>query len=61
LVAASAAHGDEHEAVVGEHDWRRKTVEKRLREMFSHLAKEVNLVDELVAERRAEARREDTK
>jgi hypothetical protein len=28
--------------------------------MFSHIPKEVSLVDELLAERRAEARREET-
>lgn len=37
---------------------RRETIEKRLWEMFSHIPKEVSLVDELIAERRAEARRE---
>jgi AbrB family looped-hinge helix DNA binding protein len=39
---------------------RRETIEKRLWEMFSHIPKEVSLVDELLAERRAEARREET-
>ena len=38
---------------------RRETIEKRLWVMFSHIPKEVSLVDELIAERRAEARRED--
>ncbi|MEA3292536.1 MAG: AbrB/MazE/SpoVT family DNA-binding domain-containing protein [Pseudomonadota bacterium] len=37
---------------------RRETIEKRLWEMFSSIPKEVSLVDELIAERRAEARRE---
>ncbi|WP_040662609.1 AbrB/MazE/SpoVT family DNA-binding domain-containing protein [Nitrococcus mobilis] len=38
---------------------RREAIEKRLWAMFSHIPKEVSLVDELIAERRAEARRED--
>ena len=37
---------------------RRETVEKRLRERFRHIPGEVSLVDELIAERRAEAARE---
>lgn len=37
---------------------RRETIEKRLWEMFSSIPKEVSLVDELIAERRAEARHE---
>lgn len=37
---------------------RRETIERRLWEMFSHIPKEVSLVDELIAERRAEAKRE---
>lgn len=38
---------------------RRETIEKRLWDMFSHIPKEVSLVEELIAERRAEARREE--
>ena len=38
---------------------RREGIERRLWAMFSHIPKEVSLVDELIAERRAEARRED--
>ena len=38
---------------------RRESIEKRLWEMFSQIPKEVSLVDELIAERRAEAQRED--
>ena len=38
---------------------RREAIERRLWEMFSHIPKEVSLVDELIADRRAEARRED--
>ena len=34
---------------------RRETVEKRLRERFRHIPKDVSLADELIAERRAEA------
>lgn len=37
---------------------RREAVEKRLLEMFLHIPKDVSLVDELIAERREEARRE---
>lgn len=37
---------------------RREAIEKRLWDMFSHIPKDVSLVDELIAERRAEARRE---
>lgn len=37
---------------------RRETIEKRLWEMFSHIPKDISLVDELIAERRAEAQRE---
>jgi len=37
---------------------RREAIESRLWEMFSHLPREINLVDELIAERRSEARRE---
>ena len=37
---------------------RRETIEKRLWEMFSHIPRRVSLVDELIAERRADARRE---
>jgi len=36
---------------------RREAIERRLWEMFSHIPKEVSLVDELIADRRAEARR----
>lgn len=39
---------------------RRETIEKRLWEMFSRIPGEVSLVDELITERRADARREDT-
>jgi AbrB family looped-hinge helix DNA binding protein len=38
---------------------RREAIEKRLWGMFSQIPKEVSLVDELIAERRAEARREE--
>jgi AbrB family looped-hinge helix DNA binding protein len=38
---------------------RREAIEKRLWDMFSHIPKEISLVDELIAERRAEARREE--
>ncbi len=34
---------------------RRETVEKRLRERFRHIPRDVSLVDELIAERRNEA------
>ena len=37
---------------------RRETVEHRLRERFRHVPRDVNLADELIAERRAEAKRE---
>jgi AbrB family looped-hinge helix DNA binding protein len=37
---------------------RREAIERRLWDMFSHIPKEISLVDELIAERRAEARRE---
>ena len=37
---------------------RREAIESRLWGMFSHLPREINLVDELIAERRSEARRE---
>lgn len=37
---------------------RREAIEKRLQERFRHIPKDVNLVDELIAERRAEAARE---
>ncbi len=37
---------------------RRETVERRLRERFRHVPRDVNLADELIAERRAEAKRE---
>ena len=37
---------------------RREVIEKRLWELFSHIPKDVSLVDELIAERREEARRE---
>ncbi len=37
---------------------RRETVERRLRERFRHVPRDVNLVDELIAERRADAERE---
>lgn len=35
---------------------RREAIESRLWEMFSHLPQEINLVDELIAERHSEAR-----
>jgi AbrB family looped-hinge helix DNA binding protein len=38
---------------------RREAVEQRLWAMFAQIPKEVSLVDELIAERRAEASRED--
>jgi len=38
---------------------RRETVEKRLRGRFRHIPADVSLVDELIAERRAEAAGED--
>jgi len=34
---------------------RREVVEKRLRERFRHISKDVSLANELIAERRAEA------
>lgn len=37
---------------------RRETVERRLRERFRNVPRDVSLADELIAERRAEAKRE---
>ena len=37
---------------------RREAIEKRLMDRFRHIPKEVSLVDELIAERRAEAAKE---
>ncbi len=37
---------------------RREAIEKRLQDRFRHIPKEVGLVDELIAERRAEAVKE---
>lgn len=37
---------------------RREAIEQRLWELFAHIPKDVSLVDELIAERREEARRE---
>ena len=37
---------------------RRETVERRLRERFKHVPRDVDLADELIAERRSEAERE---
>ena len=37
---------------------RRETVERRLRERFRYVPRDVNLADELIAERRAEAEQE---
>ena len=37
---------------------RRETVERRLRERFRHVPRDVSLADELIDERRAEAERE---
>ncbi len=37
---------------------RRETVERRLRERFSHIPDHISLVDELIHERRAAGRRE---
>lgn len=37
---------------------RRETVERRLRERFKHIPRDVSLADELIAERRVEAERE---
>lgn len=38
---------------------KRETVLRRLRQRFAHIPPGVSLADELIAERRAEARRED--
>ena len=38
---------------------RREAIERRLQDRFRHIPSEVSLVDELVAERRAEAAREE--
>jgi len=38
---------------------RREAVVKRLQGLFAHIPKDVSLVDELIAERREEAARED--
>ena len=37
---------------------RREAIEKRLQDRFRHIPKNVSLVDELIAERRAEAAKE---
>jgi bifunctional DNA-binding transcriptional regulator/antitoxin component of YhaV-PrlF toxin-antitoxin module len=37
---------------------RRETVERRVRQCFAHIPKEVSFADELIAERREEAKRE---
>lgn len=37
---------------------RRELVERRLRDRFKHIPKDVSLVDELIGERRSEATRE---
>jgi AbrB family looped-hinge helix DNA binding protein len=37
---------------------RREAIEKRLQDRFRHISGEVSLVDELIAERRAEAAKE---
>ena len=37
---------------------RREAVEKRLHQRFAHIAKDVSLADELIRERREEAKRE---
>jgi AbrB family looped-hinge helix DNA binding protein len=37
---------------------RREAIEQRLWKLFAHIPKDVSLVDELIAERREEARRE---
>jgi AbrB family looped-hinge helix DNA binding protein len=37
---------------------RREAIEQRLWDMFSHIPERVSLVDELIAERRADAKRE---
>jgi AbrB family looped-hinge helix DNA binding protein len=36
----------------------RENVERRIRERFAHIPSDVDLADELIADRRAEARRE---
>ena len=38
---------------------RREALERRLQERFAHIPSDVSLVDELIAERRAEAEREE--
>lgn len=38
---------------------RREAIEQRLWQMFSDIPKDLSLVDDLIAERRAEAQRED--
>jgi len=48
----------ENESLVLE---RRESIERRLWEMFSHIPRDVDLVDELIAERREEASRENGK
>lgn len=40
---------------------RREAIEQRLLARFAHIPKDEHLADELVAERRAEARREDSR
>ena len=40
---------------------RREAIEQRLLARFAHIPKDERLADELVAERRAEARREDSR
>jgi AbrB family looped-hinge helix DNA binding protein len=40
---------------------RREAIERRLLARFAHIPKDEHLADELVAERRAEARREDSR
>lgn len=37
---------------------RREAIEKRLQDRFRHIPKQISLVDELIAERRAEAAKE---
>jgi AbrB family looped-hinge helix DNA binding protein len=37
---------------------RREAIEQRLQDRFRHISREVSLVDELIAERRAEAAKE---
>jgi AbrB family looped-hinge helix DNA binding protein len=39
---------------------RRQAIEQRLWQMFAKIPKDVSLADELIAERRVEAQREDT-